>query len=170
MAKPAGETSGPGIVDETTADAGKAARQQRVGDDFLQPPAAGDCKQVFLALGLRDLDQIVVAEPGGFGQHRSGDRDFVVPRQATHHGSRRLGNRCKLAAQLGQSDPSADIGDGAKLDGVDQAFKDVAEQLGLLVVETASGRQKQGGHAPGHIRALLRGAGGNRRLDLVGDR
>ena len=72
--------------------------QQRVGDDFLQPPAGRDRQQVLLALRFRDLDQVVFAEARGLPQHRSGDGDFVMPCQVADNRGRRLGDRRELGA------------------------------------------------------------------------
>jgi len=65
---------------------------------------------VLLASGFRNLDQIPGAEPGRFDQNGSRDGDLLVPRQATDHRRRRLGNGRKLGAQLDQSQPGADVG------------------------------------------------------------
>ena len=116
-------------------------RQQRVGDDLGEPPAARYRQQMLLALGLRELDQILRRQPREFGQHGSRDRDFVVVGKATDDGMRRLLHRRQLAAHFGERNFRADIGERAQLDGLDQAFEHVAEQLDLLVAATVGGRR-----------------------------
>ncbi len=125
---------------------------------------------MFLALGLRDLDQVPGAQPRGFDQHGSGDGDLFVPREVTDHGRRRLGNGCELGAQLGQRDASADIGERPQFDGGNQALENVAEQPDLLVAKTSGRRHKQRREALGGLHAFFRRARGNGRFDFVGDR
>ena len=60
-----------GIADDPAADARIMAGQQRIGNDFLQPPAARDGQQVLLAFRFRDLDQVFFAQARGLPQHRS---------------------------------------------------------------------------------------------------
>ena len=123
-----------------------------------------------LALAGGDLHQLAVIEARGFLQHGAGDADLVIVGEAAHHGRRRLRDRRELRADLGQRDACAHVGDGAQLDGADQAFEHVVEQRDLLVVEAAGGSQEQVGDAPGRLQPLFRRAGPNRGFDLVDDR
>ena len=93
-----------------------------------------------------------------------------MPRQSANDRGRRLRQRRKLRAELGQRNARADIGKRAKLDGVDQPLEDVAEQRDLLVVVTLGRGQKQRGDAPDRLGAFLWGARPDRELDFVGDR
>ena len=144
------------------------AGQQRVGDDFRQPPAAGDREQMLFALGLRQLDQIFRRQPRGFGQHRAGDGDLVMPRQPANDGWRRLLHGSELRAHFGQRNAGADIGERANFDGLDQAFEHVAEQLDLFAAIAVGGQQKQVRDPPDGFEMLFRRAGRDRGLDFVG--
>lgn len=97
-----------------------------------------------LALAGGDLHQLTVVEPRGFLQHGTGDADLVIVGEAAHHGGRRLRDRRKLRADLGQRDACTHVGDGAQLDGADQALEHVVEQRDLLVVKTAAWRRGTG--------------------------
>src|ERR1700676_5683168 len=87
---------------------------------------------MLLPFGLRDFNQILLAETRGFRQHRPGDADLVIARQTADHRGRRLRNRRKLNAHFSKSDPGADIGDRPYLDRLDEALQHIAEQLNLL--------------------------------------
>jgi hypothetical protein len=63
----------------------------------------------------------------------------------------------------------ADVGDSAKLDGIDQPLEEVAEQLALLLAVASSQRQKQRPHPLGRLGAPFRRACDNRRLDFGGE-
>src|SRR5436190_64168 len=95
--KTAGRNPRAGIADDAAADARKAAGEQRVGDDFLQPPAARDREQMLLALAPGDFDEIVIAETGGFLQDRGGDADLVVSRKVTSRRSQPRFHRQSIA-------------------------------------------------------------------------
>ena len=144
--------------------------QQRVGDDLGQPPAPGDREQMLLAFGLRQLDQILGRQPRRFGQHRPGDRDLVIVARA---GGPRPAGACliggELRAHLGERDARGDIGQRAQLDGPDQPFQHVAEQLDLFAGIAVGGHQKQVGDLPQRIQMFFGRAGLDGRLDLVGD-
>ena len=133
--KAAGGNARAGIADDLAADRRVATGQQRVGDDLLQPPAARDRQQMLLAPGFRDLDKIVFAQSRRLLQDRSGDGDFVMIGEPADDGRRRLRDRCQLLAHFGKRHAGADVGDRANLDGLDQPFEHVVEQLDLLVVE-----------------------------------
>ena len=124
---------------------------------------------MLLALGLRQLDQILRRQPRGFLQYRAGDGDLVVPRQAADHGGRRLLDRGELRAHFRQRDAGADIGERADFDGLDQAFEHVAEQFDLFAGIAIGGQQEQVRHAPDGFEMLFRRAGRDRGLDLVGN-
>ena len=145
-------------------------RQQRVGNNFGQPPAAGNRQQMLLALGLGDLDQVFRAQARRFRQHRARDRDLVVARQAADDGRRRLRDAGQLQAGFRQRDPGADISDRPDLDGPDQAFEHAVEQLDLFAVEAAGRGQKQLGHTLDRLQALFRGAEMDRLFDFIDDR
>ena len=125
---------------------------------------------MLLAADARDLDQVVVGQFWRLRQHRPGDVDLLMPRQSANDRVRGLRQGRKLRAELGQRNARADIGQRAKLDGVDQALEDVAEQRDLLVVVTLGGGQKQRGDAPDGLGAFFGGARPDRELDFVGDR
>ena len=144
--------------------------QQRVGDDLGQPPAPGDREQMLLALGLCEFDQILGRQPRRFGQHRTGDRDLVVLREAADHGRRRLLDGGELRAHFGERNARGDIGQRAQLDGPDQAFEHVAEQLDLLAIAAVGGQQKQVGDALEGFEMLFGRTGLDGRIDFVGDR
>ena len=144
--------------------------QQRIGDDLGQPPAPGDREQMLLALGLRELDQIVGRKPRRFGQHRPRNRNLVILRQAADHGRRRLLDGGELRAHFGERNARRDIGQRAQLDGPDQPFQHVAEQLDLFAGIAVGGHQKQVGDLPQRIQMFFRRAGLDGRLDFVGDR
>ena len=63
-----------------------------------------------------------------------------------------------------------DIGQRADLDGLDQAFQHVAEQLDLLAGIAVGRRQEQVRDPPEGIEMLFRGAGLDGRLDFIGNR
>ena len=159
-----------GIADEPPADGRIMPLQQRVGDDLGQPPASGDRKQMLLALAPGELDEILGRKPRRFGQHRSRDRNLVIVREAADHGRRRLLDGGKLRAHFGERDARGDIGQRAQLDGPDQPFQHVAEQLDLFAGIAVGGQQKQVGDLPQRIQMFVRRAGLDGRLDLVGDR
>ena len=119
--------------------------QQRLGDDLGQPPAPGDRQQMLLALGLRQLDQVLGRQPRQFGQHRPRNRDLVIVGQAADHVGGRLLDGSELRAHFGERDPRGDIGQRAQLDGPDQPFEHVAEQLDLFAGIAVGGQQKQVG-------------------------
>jgi hypothetical protein len=123
-----------------------------------------------LAFGGCDLDQIAIVEARGFLQHGAGDADLVIVGEAADHGGRRLRDRRKLRADLGQRDACAHVCDGAQLDRADQALEHVVEQGDLLVVKAAGGGQEQVGDAPGRFQALFGRAEPNRGFDFVDDR
>ena len=159
-----------GIGDEPPADGRIMPLQQRIGDDLGQPPASGDRQQMLLALGLRQFDQVLGAQPRRFGQHRPRDRDLVIVRQAADHVRRRLLDGGELRAQFGERDARRDVGQRAQLDGPDQPFQHVAEQLDLFAGIAVGGAQKQVGDLLQRIQMFVGGAGRDGRLDLVGNR
>jgi hypothetical protein len=99
-----------------------------------------------------------------------GDGDLGVPRQVTNDGRRRLRDRSKLGAYFSKGDVSADIRDRPQLYRLDQPFEHSVEELYLLTVEAAGGRQKKIGNAPGRFQALCRQAHANCGLDFIDDR
>src|ERR1700739_2270942 len=98
---------------------------------------------MLLAFRVRDFDQIFRAQARGLRQHRSGDSDLVVVGKTPDNGWRRLRDRSKLTAHFGKRNTGTDIRDRPQLDRVDQAIKYTVEQLDLLIVEGAGGRQKK---------------------------
>src|ERR1700675_2115474 len=98
---------------------------------------------MLLAFGLRDFNQILLAETRGFRQHRPGDADLVIARQTADDGGRRLRNRRKLNAHFSKSDPGADVGDRPYLDRLDEPLENIAEELNFLAGDAAGGRDKQ---------------------------
>ena len=144
-------------------------RQQRVGDDFGQPPAAGNREQMLLALGLRQFDQILRRQPRGFGQHRAARSKSRRAGEPANDRWRRLLDGGELGAHFGERDARADIGQRAELDGLDQAFEHVAEQLDLFAAIAVGGQQKQVRHALDGLEMFFRRAGLDGGLDFVGD-
>ena len=125
---------------------------------------------MLLALGLRDFDQIVVAETRRFLQDRCGDADLVMPGKVAHDGRRRLGDRRQLRTDLGKRHARADIGDRLQLDRLDKTREHVVEQLNLFAIETASGCQEEIGDAPSRLEAFRGRAGAYRGFDFVNNR
>ena len=125
---------------------------------------------MLLALGLRERDQIVGRKPRRFGQHGPRNRNLVILRQAADHGRRRLLDGGELRAHFGERNARRDIGQRAQLDGPDQPFQHVAEQLDLFAGIAVGGHQKQVGDLPQRIQMFFRRAGLDGRLDFVGDR
>ena len=125
---------------------------------------------MLLALGLRQLDQVVGRQPRRFGQHRPRDRDLVVVGEPPDHAGRRLLDGGELRAHLGERDARGDIGQRAQLDGPDQPFQHVAEQLDLFAGIAVGGQQKQVGDLLQRIQVFFGRAGLDGRLDFVGDR
>ena len=124
---------------------------------------------MLLALGLRQLHQILGRQPRQFGQHGSGDRNLVIVREAADHGHRRLLDRGELRAHFGERDARGDIGQRAQLDGPDQPFQHVAEQLDLFAGIAVGGHQKQVGDLPQRIQMFFGRTGLDGRLDLLSD-
>ncbi|MEY9135913.1 hypothetical protein ACVIWV_007511 [Bradyrhizobium diazoefficiens] len=122
------------------------------------------------ALGRCDPHQLAVVEARGFLKHGTGDADLVIVGEAADDGGWRLCDRRQLCADLGQRHACAHVGDGAKLDGTDQALEHLVEQRDLLVVKTAGGGQEQVGDAAGRLQALFRRANPKCGFDLVDDR
>ena len=125
---------------------------------------------MLFALGLGDLDQIFRAEPGRFGEYWAGDADLVMARETADHRRRRLRDGRQLFAHFGKRNSCADIGDRADFNGLDQALEHIVEQLDLLAVEAAGGKQKEFGDALDGLQALFGGSDFDRGFDFVGDR
>jgi hypothetical protein len=158
-----------GIADQPPTNAWVPAGQQRVGDDFLQPPSPRNGQQVLLAFCFRDFDQVFRAQSGRFRQDRSGDRDLVVHGKAADNGGRRLADGSKLNAHLSQRDPRTHICDRPDLYRLDESFKQITEQLDLLMIEAASGRQKKIRNTLDRFQALFRRSDTYRRFNFVDD-
>ncbi len=93
-----------------------------------------------------------------------------MPRQMPDHVRRRLRHRGQLRAHFGQRNPRADIGERPDLDGPDQAFQHVAEQLDLFAIAAVGGQQKQVRHALEGFEVFFGRAGLDGGFDFVGDR
>jgi hypothetical protein len=147
--KPAGGDPCPRIADDAPADTRISARQQRVGNDFGEPPAACYREQVRLGLGLGDFHQVFRAQPRRFLQHRRRDCNFIVPGQAANDGRRGLGNRRELLAHFGKRNARTDIRERPDFDCFDESFEHIVEQLDLFLIEVPGRCQEQVGYAPG---------------------
>jgi hypothetical protein len=84
--------AGAAIVGDLGSDRGVAVIDQHVGDWLGDPRPAGDIGQMRLALGLHDLDEILVAQAGRLLQDGTGNLDDVVARQRVDRTHRRVGN------------------------------------------------------------------------------
>ena len=91
-------------------------------------------------------------------------------RQAADHGRGRLLDGGELRAHFGERDARGDIGQRAQLDGPDQPFQHVAEQLDLFAGIAVGGQQKQVGDLLQRIQMFFRRTGLDGGLDFVGDR
>ena len=74
----------------------------------------------------------------------------------TDGGAWAIGASCALISASAMRAPMSAI--DAQLDRLDEPFEHVVEQLDLLVVEAAGGRQEQVGDAPGRLQAFFRRA------------
>ena len=93
-----------------------------------------------------DLDQIIRGQARGLGQDWSGNRDLVVAGQPPDHLDRRIVDRRKRVAQLGQS-----LG----LDPLDQMAENVVEQADLRLVKAIGVVEKQVGDTSERLDAFL---------------
>ena len=124
---------------------------------------------MLFAFGLCEFDQILIAQPRRFGQHRARHADLVIFSQPPDHGAGRLLDGRDLAAHFGECNAGRDIGERADFDGLDQAFEHVAEQLDLLAGKAVGRRQEQVRDAPEGIEMLFGGPGMDSRLDFIGN-
>ena len=125
---------------------------------------------MLLALGFCDLDQVVIGKARRFLQDGRGDADLVVLGELADHRWRRLRDRRQLGADFRQRHAGADVGDGAQLDGLDQPFEHMVEQVDLLTAELARGNQKKVGDAPRGLDAFRSRASADRSLYFIDDR
>ena len=153
-ANPFPETRAPGLAGKPPADAGIAPRQQRVGDDLLQPPATGDREQMRFALADGDFTSSPSSRRADSCSTGPAMRisSLLARRRITDGGACAIGASCALISASATRAPMSAI--GAQLDGADQAIEHVVEQRDLLVVETAGGGQEQVGDAAGCFQAF----------------
>ncbi len=105
---------------------------------------------MLFAAGVRDLDEIRVAQPRRLREHRLGNGNILMTGKPPDHRDGRLRHRRKLRAELGERDPCADIGERTQLDRVDEALENVCEQRMLLDIHVACRGDEQGRDPLGH--------------------
>ena len=150
--------AGARVAGDGMDDDAVAARDEAIGHGLVQDDALRDREHVVAALGDRDRDEVVVGEPLGARQDRTGHHDLVVGERAQHA----AGRVRRIGEALGE------LGPGARLDRRGKPRDHDVEELDLLVGERLGVPQEeigdlpQGGEAP-----LLRAA--RDRLLEVGD-
>ena len=113
-----------GVRRDLVRDLGVAAVDQHVGDRLVDAGAAGNRREMGLALGFRDRDELLVGEDAGLFENRSGDVDVVVVRQEADHIGGCAADRGQLAAQLDQRLP---------FDAVDQPAHQLVEHRDVII-------------------------------------
>jgi hypothetical protein len=152
---------GAGIIGDVSHHIAVAAQNQHVGDIRLQLLAAGQRKQMRLALGAGNVDQIRLVEARRLSQHRTGDGDVIVLGQPPHELDRRIRD---------WSEPVGELRLGAAFDFLDQAAEDIVEQADMVFVEAVRTGEKQRGNLPQHFAMLFGAAMEQRRFQFRNER
>ncbi len=145
------------VVDHDAHDQMVAATDQHIGDGLGDAAARREGGEMRLAVGARDVDQIVFTQPLGFAQHRPGDRDVVVARQIANQSRWRVGDRGQPLRKAGQC---------KALDFDDEPGEHGVEQRDLLLGEPPGVLDKQGRHPLQRFGAPAGVAPGNGVIDL----
>ena len=114
-----------------------------------------------LSHGGGDIDEIAGVKPSRLRQHRPGDLDVLVARQAADGLDRRIVDRGEPAAELDQ---------GLALDLADQEAQDVVEHLDLLVVQALGVVEEEVGHPPQRLDAVFQEVVFDRPFELGDER
>ena len=138
-----GAAVGGGAADDLMV----APLDQNIRHGFGQNAAAGNGKQVALALGSRVFHQRSVLEPPRVRQDRRGHVDCIVECQRADDSGGRVGDQSEAAAELRA---------GSLLDSPDEPAHDVAEQLDLIVGKPARAVDEEVGDAAQDLGARRR--------------
>jgi hypothetical protein len=121
-----------------------AALDQHAGHLLAELGASGDRREVRLALGTGDGDQLVLAEAVRPLQHRTGDFDRVVMREAADQPLRRI---------LHAGDALGELAHRLQFDLPGELLEHVVEHAGLRLADARRGHDEQVGHAAKHLGA-----------------
>ena len=124
-----------------------AAVDENIGDRRGELVALGDLAQMRLAFALGDLDQRLVGQAIGAGQHGPRDIDRVVGGELAHDLRRSVGTG---------REPFAQFGERVGFQASDQPVDDVVEQRHLLLGQFRRRREEKVGDLPHDIDTCLR--------------
>ena len=133
------------IFGDAARDLAIAAADKHIGHRLTQRTPLGNGAQVFLSLGVCDVDQIGFGEPRRELQDRLGDRDVVVVGERAQNIDRRVGQRSKMPRKLGAR---------LALDLFDEQREYVVEKIDMRIVVVAGAVEKERGHALQDFAAL----------------
>ncbi len=135
-----------------------AALDQHAGHLLAEFGASGDRGEMRLALGAGDRDEFLLAEPIGPLQHRAGDLDRVVVREAADQPVGRVLHAGHALGELEQRLP---------FDLPGELLEHVIEHAGLRRADARGGDDEQVGDAAKHFGALLGRAALNGRFEFA---